>query len=295
MNKKIKIGISTCPNDTFAFHALLHNKIETAGLQFEFELHDVQQLNEMLLAGNFDVCKASFHAALLLSEQMSILDAGAALGFGNGPLLLAARENTTPAESLVDAQGLPRDPLVLCPGKQTTARLLYQLFYPQQGNIQDVIFSEIMPRLKQGTADFGVCIHEGRFTFAEEGLYCVADLGQRWEAETGAPLPLGGILARRRFSGELLKHINSAIRGSIAYAQANRNETLITMRKYAQEFSDQVLFAHVDLYVNEWTHSLTEGLGDRSSGSSSLQLLYEKAVEVRLIPPAHPRPQIVGL
>lgn len=269
MSERIHIGISTCPNDTFAFHALLHQKIDTGGLDFQFELLDVEELNRRLFAGDFDVAKASFHAAVYLTEELAILSSGSALGFGVGPLLLAGNHGKTPADGFQDENGLDRAPLIGCPGKNTTATLLFKIFYPGCGELRQMVFSEIMPQLRTGQLDFGVCIHEGRFTYQDEGLQCVADLGSLWEQRTQLALPLGGITVRKRLGADRMKTIQSLVRESIDYGLEHRDETLVTMKEYAQEFSDEVLFAHVDTYVNEWTLDL----GD--FGARSLQELVK--------------------
>jgi len=269
---KIRLGISTCPNDTFAFHALINKVVDWRGLNFEIELLDIQQLNDRLFAGDFDVAKASFHAALLLAKSCVILPSGSALGFGVGPLLLAAR----PHERPLDSTGV-----TLCPGKHTTAMMLFQIFYPNTTRIEQVVFSDIMPRLVKRQADFGVCIHEGRFTWQEQNLSLVEDLGTRWETTTGAPLPLGGIIARRSLGDPLIGRIQAVIRDSIDYALADRNAALPTMRRYAQEFNDDVLMQHVDLYVNKWT----QDLGD--VGSAALQRLAEEARNAGIIRTDH--------
>ncbi|MDG1874316.1 MAG: 1,4-dihydroxy-6-naphthoate synthase [Mariniblastus sp.] len=268
--RKIRLAISTCPNDTFAFHGILKNKVDLLGLEFEIELLDIQQLNAGLFAGDFDVCKASFHAAALLSSEIKVLPSGAALGFGVGPLLLAAEPDTHPMQA-------PDGPTVtLCPGEHTTASMLFRMFYGaaiEQGNteVAQTLFSTIMPDLQTRAADFGVCIHEGRFTWEEEGLFLIEDLGTRWESETGAPLPLGGILVRRTLCDTLVGKVQSVIQSSILYGLENRNETLETMRNHAQELNDEVLFSHVDLYVNQWTVEL----GER--GARALEILSTKA------------------
>ena len=275
----IRLAISTCPNDTFAFHAILEKKIDLQGLNFEIQLLDIQQLNDGLFANRFDVAKASFHAAALLTERTIVLPSGSALGFGVGPLLLAARPNESPDGSS-DAETTSLT--TLCPGAHTTATMLFRLFYSSaiasgRTQINHVLFSDIMPQLKSRTADFGVCIHEGRFTWEEEGLYLVEDLGTRWEKETQSPLPLGGILVRRELDPNVVERVQNVIQNSIAYGQANRDQTLVTMRKHAQEFSDDVLFGHVDLYVNDWTVELGE------LGAKALRLLSQKARESGLI------------
>ncbi len=247
MSRTIRLGISTCPNDTFAFHGLLTRSVDWRGLDFTVELLDIEQLNERMLRDDFDVCKVSFAAALGMTERIVVLPSGSALGFGVGPLLLAARPGTRPADTRQ---------LTLCPGRHTTAALLFDLFHPGTTRIEQTVFSAIMPRLAAGAADFGVCIHEGRFTWQTQGLHLVEDLGTRWETETESPLPLGGIVAARRLPGDVIAAVQSVIHDSLAFALADRAAALPTMREHAQEFADDVLMQHVDLYVNDWTLDL---------------------------------------
>jgi 1,4-dihydroxy-6-naphthoate synthase len=180
--KPLRIGISPCPNDTFAFHGLLEGEVDAEGLDLEIELADVEELNRRFARGDLDAAKCSFHAALRLAATSVVLPAGAALGFGVGPVLLA-RE---PGHSIVHGSR------VLCPGEWTTAHLLYRLFHPGEGKVEQVPFSQILPRLELGQADFGVCIHEARFTYAGRGLALVEDLGETWEARTRCPLLSAG-------------------------------------------------------------------------------------------------------
>ena len=247
MTTPIRLAISTCPNDTFAFHALMTRAVDWRGLAFEVELLDIERLNERVVAGDIDVCKASFAAAVGVADAVVVLPSGAALGFGVGPLLLAAA-----------AGGVPRGPdqLTLLPGRHTTAALLFALFHPRSTRIEQVVFSAIMPRLRDGTADFGVCIHEGRFTWREQGLALVEDLGDRWEAETRCPLPLGGIVAGRRLPPATIATVQRVIHDSLRFALADPAAALPTMRAHAQEFDDRVLMQHVELYVNDWTLDL---------------------------------------
>jgi 1,4-dihydroxy-6-naphthoate synthase len=247
MSRTIRLGISTCPNDTFAFHGLLTGAIDRRGLEFDVRLLDIEQLNEGLGRGDFDVAKASFHAALQLAADHVVLPSGSALGFGVGPLLLAARPGTVPTGP---------DQLTLCPGRQTTAALLNTLFHRGTARVEHVVFSEIMPALAAGRADFGVCIHEGRFTWQQHGLSLVEDLGARWEMETGCPLPLGGILASRRLDDRTIAAVQEVIRDSLLFALADPAAALPTMRAHAREQEDDVIMRHVDLYVNDWTVDL---------------------------------------
>jgi 1,4-dihydroxy-6-naphthoate synthase len=265
MSQTIRLGISTCPNDTFAFHGLLARAVDWRGLDFRVELLDIEQLNTRMLRGEFDVCKVSFAAALGMARDVVVLPSGSALGFGVGPLLLAAEADTRPTSATQ---------LTLCPGEHTTATLLFELFHPRTTLIEQTVFSGIMPRLTAGTADFGVCIHEGRFTWEAHGLHLVEDLGSRWEAETGCPLPLGGIVASRRLPAAVTAGVQQVIHDSLALALADPAAPLPTMRAHAQEFDDRVLRQHVELYVNEWTVDL----GD--TGRRALDALSTRAAAV---------------
>jgi len=266
--KRLRLGISPCPNDTFAFHGLLARRVPTPGLELEFDLLDVEELNHRFARGEFDAAKCSFHAALRLAESSVVLPAGSAIGFGVGPVLIGR----TPGAKI------PSDARVLCPGEWTTAHLLYRLFHPDLGRVEQVVFSEILPRLERGEADFGVCIHEARFTFAARGLALVEDLGATWEARTGCPLPLGGVLAQRELGSDTLARLARAIRLSIEYARGHRIEALATMRRHAQEMEDDVLWKHVEIYVNDATIDLGP------VGTRALAELARRAGESGLLP-----------
>jgi 1,4-dihydroxy-6-naphthoate synthase len=246
MSAKLAVAISTCPNDTFAFHGLLTGAVDAHGLELDFRLGDVQELNELLLAGEVDVAKGSFHAALGAGGGLDVLDAGAAVGRGVGPIVL----RSTRARA-ARARGR-----VLCPGRWTTAALLWELFHRGEGRVDHVVFSKILPALARGDAELGVCIHEARFTWQDQGLELVEDLGERWERETGAPLPLGGLLVRSALTDDVAARLAAAVRASIDHGHAHPEEALVTMRAHAREDSDEVLWAHVELYVSEDTRSL---------------------------------------
>jgi 1,4-dihydroxy-6-naphthoate synthase len=284
MSQKIALAISTCPNDTFAFHGIIEERVDLQGLDFDIQLLDIQQLNDGLFQQRFDVAKASFHAAAILSDRTKVLPSGSALGFGVGPLLLSASNGMT-----FDAP-TQRAYRVLCPGQHTTATMLFRMFYADaiaDGRVvvNQKLFSDIMPALQNGEADFGVCIHEGRFTWQDQGLGCVEDLGTRWEKETTSPLPLGGILVAQTLidsAPETVATIQDVIQSSILYGQANPEEALTTMRTHAQEFEDDVLMQHVQLYVNDWTLDLG------AVGQSALEQLSQKAKAAGIIEPSKP-------
>jgi len=249
MSRKLRLGLSTCPNDTFLFHALLEGHVQPRGLELEFVLADVEELNERMLRGELELSKVSVPVMLALAEHVWVLPVGMAVGFGVGPLLLAA-----PGRAL----DFPLAPgaRVLAPGRHTTAALLVRLLQPHEMTLEHVVFSAILPRLAAGTADHGVCIHEARFTWREHGLGLVCDLGAEFEARTGSALPLGGLVAARTLDADTARELVRVLGASLDWARAHRAETLPTLRRHAQELADEVLWAHVDLYVNEWTREL---------------------------------------
>ena len=273
MSARLRVGLSTCPNDTFLFHGLLTGTVRPRGLELEFVLADVEELNQRMLRGELALAKASFHAMLAMAERVWVLESGAALGFGVGPLLLAAPGR--PA-------ALPLRPgaLVLAPGRWTTAALLLGLLHPGSLRIEHALFSSILPRLAAGDADYGACIHEARFTWKTHGLGFVCDLGALYEERAGTPLPLGGLCVSRALGRTSAEELARAVRDSLEWALAHRAECLPTMRRHAQEHSDEVLWAHVDLYVNEWTRALG------TEGREALATLGRLAHESGLIPAA---------
>lgn len=268
--KPLTVGISTCPNDTFAFHHLLADAPD--GTAIEWVLDDVQALNERLAAGELDISKVSFAAAARHSRDWRVLPVGAALGFGVGPVVLTGNGTRD------DDAGAR----VLTPGNGTTAHLLWRAFRPEATDVEHVAFHRILERLAAGDADLGVCIHEARFTYRERGLDLALDLGATWEAVTGLPLPLGGLAVRRdvveRDAGAVAAFTRAA-RASIRRARTAPDACLATMRAHAQEFDDDVLMEHVRLYVNDFTEDL--GL----EGRGALNRLAELAAECGFAPP----------
>jgi 1,4-dihydroxy-6-naphthoate synthase len=274
----LSVGISPCPNDTFAFHAILERKIAMDGLDLDIRFLDIQQLNDGLARGEFDAAKGSFHAGLRLATRYGILRAGSALGFGVGPLLLAG-----------EPRGLPGpDDRVLAPGADTTAALLMRCLHPEAVQIEHRVFSEIMPALAAGEAPYGVVIHEGRFTYQRHGLHLVEDLGEAWEKATGSPVPLGGVLARLDLGPGVHRRLNDLIMRSINYGWAHKEEAFATMQAHAQELEPDVIWSHVDLYVNEHTREL----GAR--GARTLATLDARARAAGVIPAGAAALKILG-
>jgi len=249
VSRRLRVGLSTCPNDTFLFHALLEGHVRAEGLELEFVLADVEELNEAMRAGTLALAKTSCALQLALGPRVWLLPTGSALGFGVGPLLLSAPGRP-------QALPLPPGARVLAPGRWTTAALLLRLLNGAPLELEHRVFSEILPALEAGVADYGACIHEARFTWRSRAVECVADLGALYEAESGAAVPLGGLCVAREVGLETARTLGRAVRRSLEWALAHRQECLPTLRRHAQEQADEVLWAHVDLYVNDWTLDL---------------------------------------
>jgi len=251
--EKISIGFSPCPNDTFIFHALVHGRTGLDCPDFAPEvLADVETLNEWALSGRFDVTKLSFHALGHVLDRYVLLSAGSALGRGCGPLLVA-RKRFSP-EKWADLS-------IAIPGRYTTAALLLQMCADVPMNTRVMRFDEIMPAIVSGKVDAGVIIHESRFTFHEHGLLLLQDLGAWWEKTTGFPIPLGGIVAKRSLGRERIMRINHCVRASVDAAFASPDMGMPYIRQNAQELDEQVVRAHIDLYVNAFSRNLgAEGI-----------------------------------
>ena len=269
MSKVLSLGYSPCPNDTFIFHALTHNKIKNLPFSIQEHLEDVETLNQLALAGQLDLTKISYHALGHLRDEYALLHSGGALGRGCGPLVVSTIERT-----MDDLRGK----LIAIPGELTTANLLLQLYGAGYENLLIVPFDQIMPTLKRGDAEAGVIIHESRFTYQNLGFCEVLDLGAWWEEETGLPIPLGGILAKRSLGQHLIEQVDAAIRTSLEYAYAHPEQARAYIKQHAQELDDAVIDGHIKLYVNEFSLDL----GDE--GLNAVRTLLQRAEERGLIP-----------
>lgn len=243
----LTIGYSTCPNDTFIFDAMIHDKIDTEGLRFEPVLEDVETLSGRAFRGELDITKISYHAYIYLLETYELLESGSALGHQCGPLLICKKE--------VNPHALKPDRIGI-PGKYTTANLLLQLFLKKRMDARIFLFSDIEQALLTEDIDAGVIIHESRFTYETKGLKKIQDLGEFWESETGLPIPLGGITVRKTFDELLRQKINRILHRSVLYALNHPDSSRAYVRKYAQEMSEDVIQSHIGLYVNAYTLAL---------------------------------------
>jgi 1,4-dihydroxy-6-naphthoate synthase len=243
----LTFGFTPCPNDAFAFHALVHGLVP-APFEVEPVLLDIEELNRRSSGGELQLTKLSFGAAAASGDRYRLLRSGAALGRGVGPLVVARR-----AGSLEQAAA----GRIAVPGRETTAFLLLRLAASALGEVVELRYDEILPAVVAGDVDAGLIIHESRFTYAEHGLVAVADLGEWWEADTGLPVPLAGIFARSDLDSEVVDEAEAAIRASVEYAFANPEASRDYVRSLSKEMSDEVCAAHIALYVNE--HSVDIG------------------------------------
>jgi len=271
----LTLGYSPCPNDTFIFDALVHGRVAVEGVRFRERLEDVETLNQLAREAELDVTKISYGAIPYLLDDYVLLRSGGALGRGCGPLVVA-REPVPMAEL--------RGKRIAIPGRYTTANLLLRLFDPALAEGVETVYSDVMPAVERGDFDAGLIIHESRFTYPEHGLVCLVDLGEWWERETGLPIPLGGILARRGLGAGTVRAVEEGIRRSVDHAFAHPDDSLPYLRAHAQEMEESVMRRHVELYVNEFSRDL----GDE--GERAILALFERGRAAGIIPAAGEQP-----
>ena len=266
---KLTMAYSPCPNDTFMFHDVAAGGLASSGYEVAVYLHDVETLNRMALKGTYDLTKVSFHAYLLIRNEYQLLNAGAALGFGCGPLL-------------VSRGVLSRDELSHCriaiPGELTTAHLLMRFWAPEATQKVFVSYDQVMPMILAGEVDCGVIIHESRFVYQDAGLTCIADLGEWWEKETGGPIPLGCIVARKSLGSRAISELEALIRRSIRHSQAVPEAVAGYVRQNAIETSVEVQAKHIAMFVNAFSLDL----GD--AGRAAVAKLEQQARKAGIIP-----------
>lgn len=267
--KKISIGFSPCPNDTFAFHALTHRLGDPTGLLFDKpRLEDVETLNQLALEGVLDVSKVSYGVVPFILDRYVLLQSGGALGRGCGPLIVA--RDSTIGTRLKSCR-------VAIPGRMTTANLLFRLYEPDAQPGIELPYDQIMPAVVSGEVDAGLIIHESRFTYPSHGLAKILDLGDWWERATGSPIPLGAIVAKREL-GRTIPAIDRAIRSSVQYALDHPTASAGYVSENAREMSEEVTRQHIELYVNRYTVDLG------TEGRTAIRDLMERARSAGLLP-----------
>lgn len=256
---KLTLGFSPCPNDSFIFDALVNKKIDTEGLEFDAHLEDVQTLNSWAAGGKLDISKLSFPALFNQANSYSILNAGAALGKGVGPLLISKKIVSVP--DIAHCK-------IAVPGENTTANFLLHYAFPQVKNVIPMLFSSIEDAVLRGEVDLGVIIHENRFTYGQKGLHKVCDLGEVWESREGLPIPLGCIAIKKNIPVDVQIKVNSLIKKSLQYAYANYPSLSSYVIEHAQEMQEEVMRKHIELYVNNFSIDL----GDE--GKKAIEKLF---------------------
>ena len=248
---KFTIGFSPCPNDTFIFDALINNKIDTEGFEFEPVLEDVQTLNKWAIEKKLDISKISYGVLPLVIKDYSVLQSGGALGKGVGPLLISKN-------AVADLSKAVDDMTIAIPGENTTAHLLFSFAFPSATKKQFLVFNEIENAVLSGKADAGVIIHENRFTYQDKGLVKLVDLGEYWEQNTGAPIPLGGIIVKKEIDQSTQKKLDRLIKKSVEYSFQRYPQISSYISSHSQEMSEEVMRKHIDLYVNNFSLDLGE-------------------------------------
>ncbi|MBK8636476.1 MAG: 1,4-dihydroxy-6-naphthoate synthase [Saprospiraceae bacterium] len=269
----ITLGFSPCPNDTFIFGALVNDQLMHKDLSFQYMMEDVEYLNKAAMAGDLDVVKVSYFAFTKLADKYQLLTSGGALGTNCGPLVISKTPGKIPSEKDV----------IAIPGENTTANLLLTLAYPECTNKEVVLFSEIEKGVQDGKYDFGLIIHESRFTYEQNGLFKVRDLGEFWEEYTGTPIPLGAIAIKKTLPENTKKRINELISESLQYAYDHRDSAMDFVKQHAQEMDPFVMQAHIDLYVTPYSMDL----GDHGKMAAS-RLFHEIELKLGIKEPEWP-------
>lgn len=258
------LAYSPCPNDTYIFGALTNGLLEGAP-SVRVHLADIEELNHAAARGEFELIKVSYGAIPFLMDRYRILRAGGAVGRGCGPLLVARPDASPPYFNDFIRKR------IAIPGERTTAFMLLQLALGSRPQSVQMRFDRIIPAVARGEVDAGLIIHESRFTYRDAGLIAIADLGEWWENMTLLPIPLGAVLVRDDIDDAQARAIEAAVRASIAFARANEADVMPYVREHAFEMSDEVMRAHIALYVNEFS----ENVGD--AGMQAVRALFARA------------------
>jgi 1,4-dihydroxy-6-naphthoate synthase len=271
------LAYSPCPNDTYIFGALTNGLLDGAP-QVNVHLADIEELNNAAARAQFELTKVSYGAIPFLMNRYRILPAGGALGRGCGPLLVAR-----PAGAPEHFSDFARKRIAI-PGERTTAYMLLQLALGTRPKTVQMRFDRIIDAVAKGEVDAGLIIHESRFTYRDAGLIAIADLGEWWEDMTLLPIPLGAVIVRDDVDDAQVRQIDSAIRRSLEFARADENAIMPYVREHASEMSDEVMRAHIALYVNEFSDDLGE------TGRNAVHALFARAHDAGILR-AHSEPR----
>jgi 1,4-dihydroxy-6-naphthoate synthase len=266
---KLTLGFSPCPNDTFIFDAMVHGRIDTEGLEFDYFLADVEELNRKAFSSSVDITKISYHAYAYVAQNYLILDSGSALGHRNGPLLISKR--------IIDPADLAGAKIAI-PGRYTTANLLFSLAWPDAVNKTEYLFSDIEDAILKDEVDAGIIIHETRFTYYRRGLSKIMDLGEYWEKLSGLPIPLGAIVIKRGIPEDVALKVNRIVRRSLEHAYSDSFASYGFVSGNAKEMESTVMNNHIKLFVNDYTINLG------NNGKVAINEMFRIAGEKGVIP-----------
>jgi 1,4-dihydroxy-6-naphthoate synthase len=265
----IRLGHSPDPDDAFMFYGLAREQVDSEGLRFEHQLEDIETLNQRAFRGELEVTALSLHAYTHLADKYILLNTGASMGDGYGPMVVA-REPFVPE--------LLRKKTVAVPGEYTTAFLTLRM-YLGEFEYEVVPFDQIFDAVRNGSADAGLIIHEGQLTWERDGFYCIVDLGKWWqETHGGLPLPLGINAVRRDLGLDLCARIDRVLRRSIDYSMQHRSDAVKYALKWGRGLDEKLADQFIGMYVNEWTQD-TGG-----KGRPAIEAYLKEAAELKLIP-----------
>ncbi|MDB6082022.1 MAG: 1,4-dihydroxy-6-naphthoate synthase [Chlamydiia bacterium] len=268
MKATLPFAFSPCPNDTFAFDALVHRRFETP-FNVAPHLHDIDELNKRALEGIYPLTKVSAYCLGKITKEYCMLPVGAAIGEDGGPKLIARNRDCNIQQAIVAV-----------PGDFTTAALLLKLLIDKPKKIISLPYHEILPAILQGRCDAGVIIHETRFTFHLHGLKEIEDLGDLFQERFHCPIPLGVIAAKRTLGDQTLTHLTDALQQSVAFAKANPTVSVDYVIANSQEKNREVIAKHIDLYVTENTQSVSK------RAMNAIRVLFQAAIEKELLEPS---------
>lgn len=266
---KVKLSISTCPNDTFMFDALINKKIDCKGYDFEVCMEDIEQLNRHIQESeDIGISKISYAVYPKIASRYILSRSGSALGRGNGPLLVS-RYKIYPDEI--------QDVTIGIPGANTTANALLDFAFKNIKNKKEYLFSDIADAIMCGEIEAGVLIHEQRFVFEKIGLKLICDLGDRWEKETSMAIPLGAIAVNRSFEDKVQEELSHIIKQSVLYAINNPKESWGFVKQYAKETDDRVIENHIEMFVNDYSIDISK------QGEEAVSLLFNNKFNINTI------------
>lgn len=267
-SRTLTLGHSPDPDDAFMFHGLLSGKVPCAGYRFEQVLEGIDSLNRRAINGQIDFTAASVHAVGVMGDSYRVMDGGAAMGDGYGPVVVSKEPMT-----LEDLHGTQ----VAIPGILTTAYLALRLA-AGQFQFKVVPFDQVLDDVEAGHSGAALVIHEGQVTYEARGFRKIADLGEWWKGETGLPLPLGVNIARAGLGDETIATLGRALKESIQYAFDHREEAITRALEFGRGIDRETTDRFVGMYVNDWTLSMG------AKGREAIRLLLKRGRDRGLIP-----------